>query len=79
MQQVKPQPTATFVVPQTLKDFNTHLARLGLPCLEQTAFTALRAREPRDRLVDALRRAQATVTGWMIPQYGNSSTSSKPS
>jgi hypothetical protein len=52
------QPTrAPFVVPTTLKDFNACLAHLGLSRLEPMAFATLRARESRDRLVEALRRA----------------------
>ena len=86
MQPVTPQPAATFAVPQTLKDFNAHLARLGLPCLEQTAFAALRAREPRDRLVDALRRAQGSDANALAylrrvignPQIGPAAPSSPP-
>ena len=56
-----PQPArptgAAFVVPQTLKGFNAYLTQLGLSRLEEATFAALRERESRDRLVEALRRA----------------------
>ncbi|MFO1434082.1 MAG: hypothetical protein U1F76_29010 [Candidatus Competibacteraceae bacterium] len=57
LSQPAPPAGAPFVVPTTLKDFNTYLAHLSLSRLEPAAFTTLKARESRDRLVEALRRA----------------------
>ena len=49
--------TRSFKVPANLGEFNQILNGLGLESIPRSVMTMLKAREPRQRLLDALRRA----------------------